>query len=86
MTQGLSSVCVCCHPIYSGGVFQEVLVTAQVTGAFLSGNPMDQMMCAPLSRFPHGTGYVCMVIKYSSSMDQAGNVANPACGQLNRKK
>ena len=32
--------------------------------------------------------YVCMVITYySNSMDQPGNkVANPACGELNRKK
>ena len=28
---------------------------------------------------------VCMVIKYSKSMDQPGKVANPARGQLNRE-
>ena len=28
---------------------------------------------------------LCMVIKYSKSMDQPGKVANPARGQLNRE-
>ena len=28
---------------------------------------------------------VCIVITYSTSMDQPGEVANPARGQLNRK-
>ena len=30
--------------------------------------------------------YACMVITYSKSMDQPCKVANPARGQLNRKK
>ena len=29
--------------------------------------------------------FVCMVITYSTSMDQPGKVANPARGQLNRE-
>ena len=29
--------------------------------------------------------YVCMVITHSKSMDQPGEVANPARGQLNRE-
>ena len=29
--------------------------------------------------------YVCLVIKYSISMDQPGKAVNPARGQLNRE-
>ena len=29
--------------------------------------------------------YVCMVVTYTKSMDQPGEVANPARGQLNRE-
>ena len=32
-----------------------------------------------------GSMYVCMVITYSTSMDQPGKAANPARGQLNRE-
>ena len=50
---------------------------------------MDQLIFASLSHahywYEVGMLKVCMVIKYSKSMDQPGKLANPARGQLNRE-
>ena len=48
--------------------------------------PFGQFRSEPLWYYVSVCLYVCMVITYSEGKDQAGKVANPARGQLNREK